>query len=84
MDEVLSLPQVAALLGVDKMTIYRWEKQGKVPAPKRLQRTNKRLYTMEDVDRLKRYRDAVVDPGTGNVLYPAIGDLAYSASGSLD
>ena len=65
MDNVLSLTQVAALLGVDKMTIYRWEKYGKVPPPKRLKRTNKRLYTREDVERLRRYRDAVLDPAPG-------------------
>ena len=61
-DNMLSLAEVAAKIGVNKMTIDRWEKQGKVQAPKRLKRTNKRLYSEEDVDRLIQFRDAVIEP----------------------
>jgi excisionase family DNA binding protein len=62
MSEMLSLTEVAERVGVNKMTIYRWERQKKVPAPKRLVRTNKRLYTEDDVARLIDFRDAVIDP----------------------
>ncbi|SDL14774.1 DNA binding domain-containing protein, excisionase family [Catalinimonas alkaloidigena] len=33
-EELLKLPQVAALLGVSKQTIYEWKRQGKLPAHK--------------------------------------------------
>jgi excisionase family DNA binding protein len=62
MSETFSLTEVADRIGVNKMTIYRWERQNKVPAPKRLRRTNKRLYTEDDVAKLINFRDAVIDP----------------------
>ena len=62
MSDTFSLTEVAQKLGVTKMTIYRWERQKKVPAPKRLVRTNKRIYTQDDVARLIDFRDAVIDP----------------------
>ena len=32
MDELLTLPQVAKILGLAERTIYKWSQQGKIPA----------------------------------------------------
>ncbi len=50
--------EVAQLLAVHPMTIYRWERDGKVPLPKRLKRTQECFYTEKDIKVLRKYRDA--------------------------
>lgn len=62
MGETFTRAQVASQLELSEQTIYRWEKDGKVTGPRRQLRTKKCLYTSEDVDRLRTYRDAVVEP----------------------
>ena len=54
-----SRKEVAAKLGINKQTIYRWEKDKKVPAPSRLVRRNMCIYTDDDIEVLEKYRDAV-------------------------
>lgn len=58
MQKLYSLREAAKKVGVVKMTLYRWERLGKVQAPKRLVRSNKRLYTDADIKRLIKFRDA--------------------------
>jgi excisionase family DNA binding protein len=52
-----TLTQVAEMVSIHKQTIYRWEKAGRIPQVKRLARTKERIYTDEDVDKIKEYRD---------------------------
>jgi len=44
------------------MTLYRWEKADKIPLPKRLARTNARIYTDHDIAAIKDWMERVVDP----------------------
>lgn len=57
-----SIGEVAARLGVDKVTIGRWEDRGSVPPAKRLRRNGRKFYTAADLALLLEYRDAVVEP----------------------
>ena len=57
-----TMAQAAVKIGVHKMTLYRWEKSGKVRAAKRLARTNERIYTDEDIELIIRWKEAVIDP----------------------
>lgn len=52
-----TLTQVAEMVSIHKQTIYRWEKAGRIPQVKRLARTKERIYTDEDVEKIKEYRD---------------------------
>jgi len=54
----LSLAEVARDLGVNPMTIRRWEKATGVVQPGRMPRTRQRVYSAEDVRRLRLYRDS--------------------------
>lgn len=62
MGERYTLKQVAKMLKVHYITIYRWEKKGLVAGPKRLARTRERVYFDEDVARLAAFRDRLIDP----------------------
>jgi hypothetical protein len=57
------------------MTIYRWERDGHVPQPKRITRTQECFYTTEDVEILRLWRDdtagrrgAKADKGKANIV----------------
>ncbi|HEX8620948.1 MAG TPA: MerR family transcriptional regulator [Allosphingosinicella sp.] len=52
----------AAKIGVHKLTLYRWEREGKIPPAKRYARKNERVYTDEDIQRIIAWKDAIVDP----------------------
>jgi excisionase family DNA binding protein len=55
-----NLSKVAEMVGVHKLTIYRWEKAGRIPAVKRLARTKERIYYDADIERIIEYRDRTV------------------------
>ncbi len=62
MAERYTLKQVAKMIKVHYITIYRWEKRGLVAGPKRLARTKERVYFDEDIARLTAFRDRLIDP----------------------
>ena len=45
---------LARILKVTKRTIYNWENAGKIPKVKRDKMSNYRMYTEEDIKRLKK------------------------------
>ena len=56
MGKLLRRKDVAELIGVAPITLYRWEKKGLSPAmPRRLERNNELIYTEEDVKVLKEW-----------------------------
>jgi DNA-binding transcriptional MerR regulator len=57
-----NMKKAAELIGVHKLTLYRWEKAGKVPRAKRFARKNERVYTDEDIARIKEWKDRIIDP----------------------
>lgn len=66
-----SMGMAAKALGVSKETLYRWEKQGKIPPAKRVARNNQRVYTPEDILKIREFKDAIRDPAS--TLEPAQG-----------
>lgn len=45
---------VAEILGITTRSLYNWEKAGKIPRPHRDPMSNYRLYTKEDIEKLKK------------------------------
>ena len=45
--------QVAGLLGVSLNTLYRWLQKGKIDEPMREPNSNYRLWTVEDIERIR-------------------------------
>jgi len=45
---------VARILKVTKRSIYNWENAGKIPKVKRDKMSNYRLYTEEDIKKIKK------------------------------
>ena len=54
MDTVLRTQDVAKAVGVSKRTLLRWLHEGKIPETVR-DRNNYRLFTEEDVDRIREF-----------------------------
>ena len=52
--KVYRINEVAEILGVPKRTLHSWERAGKIPKAKRDAVSKYRLYTGEDVEKLKR------------------------------
>ncbi|MCZ2078897.1 MAG: MerR family transcriptional regulator [Bryobacterales bacterium] len=50
----LKTAQVAESLGISLATLYRWLKESKIPEPYRDPSNNYRLWTVEDVERIRR------------------------------
>lgn len=48
--------EVTEMLGITKKTLYRWEAQGKIPKAKRELASNYRVYTAEDIEKIKKSR----------------------------
>jgi len=48
------IQDVARILGVTKRSIYNWEKAGKIPKVKRDRMSNYRIYSEEDLKKLKK------------------------------
>jgi DNA-binding transcriptional MerR regulator len=49
----LKTRQVAGLLGVSLNTLYRWLQKGKIDEPMREPNSNYRLWTVEDIERIR-------------------------------
>lgn len=54
MGEYYTANDIAALFKVTKMTIYRWEKAGKIPKARRHPMNKYRVYTMADIEKIKK------------------------------
>jgi excisionase family DNA binding protein len=54
MPDGLSVSKAAELLEIHPSTLKRWEREGKIPKAKRAARTNMRIYTQEDVEKIRR------------------------------
>jgi DNA-binding transcriptional MerR regulator len=52
--EHITTEQVATILGVSKRTLKTWLQIGKVPEPQRNPKNNYRIWTLADVDALRR------------------------------
>jgi predicted site-specific integrase-resolvase len=63
----LSTPQVAAEVGIDRVTLERWLGSGKVRKPKLVRAGEReyRIWTHSDVERLKRYKAKFYRKGRG-------------------
>lgn len=48
------MPEVAKILGTTRRTLFNWEKAGKIPKQKRDPMSNYRIYSDDDVKKLKR------------------------------
>jgi len=46
--------EVAEMLNINKMTLYRWESAKKIPKARRHPMNKYRVYTKEDVDKIKK------------------------------
>lgn len=46
--------EVADILGITTRSLYNWERAGKIPKPRRDPMSNYRLYTKEDLQKLKK------------------------------
>jgi excisionase family DNA binding protein len=53
-DSYLSTHEVAAILGVSRQTLYNWLRECRIPEPKRNPLTKYRLWTVQDVDRIRQ------------------------------
>ena len=54
MEKTYLIGEVAEILGVTKRSIYNWEKAGKIPKVKRDPMSSYRVYTEEDLEKLKK------------------------------
>ena len=52
--QYLKTRQVAQILGVSLNTVYRWLKQEKISEPLRDVENNYRLWTAEDIERIRQ------------------------------
>lgn len=46
--------EVAGMLNISKMTLYRWEKAKKIPRARRYPMNNYRVYTKDDIEKIKK------------------------------
>jgi excisionase family DNA binding protein len=52
--QYLKTRQVAQILGVSLNTVYRWLKEERIPEPLRNVGNNYRLWTSEDIERIRQ------------------------------
>jgi DNA-binding transcriptional MerR regulator len=50
----ITTEQVAKILGISKKTLKTWLQSGKVPEPDRNPKNNYRIWTLADVDAIRR------------------------------
>lgn len=62
--KVYARKQVASMLGISCNTISRWERKGKVPQPRRTIHNNQCLYTEENIQAIKEYKEREYIPPT--------------------
>jgi DNA-binding transcriptional MerR regulator len=56
------MKQAAEQIGVHKLTLYRWEREGKIAPARRYARKNERVYSDEDIARIIAWKNATIDP----------------------
>jgi DNA-binding transcriptional MerR regulator len=61
-----SMKKAAEQIGVHKLTLYRWEREGKIPPAKRYARKNERVYSDEDIARIIAWKNEIIDPAEAN------------------
>jgi len=63
----LSTKEVAAQVGIHRVTLEEWLRKGKVKSPKKVQIGGQtyRLWTDLDVERLKKYKERFYRKGRG-------------------
>ncbi len=68
----LSTPEVAKLVGIHPITLERWLAHGKIAGPKKLRAGKRvvRLWTMQDVERMKRHKVTSYRKGRGRKPKP--------------
>lgn len=49
-----TINEVADMLRMNRKTLYNWEAAGKIPKARRHPMNNYRVYTKEDVDKIKK------------------------------
>lgn len=54
MSKKLFAKDLVKILGVNRMTLFYWEKTGKIPKAKRTPMGNYRYWTKDDVEKIKR------------------------------
>jgi excisionase family DNA binding protein len=52
--KTLALAEVCNLLGISRKTFYNWEDAGKIPKPRRDPMSNYRVFSLKDIDKLKK------------------------------
>jgi excisionase family DNA binding protein len=52
--QTITTEQVAKILGVSKRTLKTWLQNGKVPEPQRNPKNNYRIWTLADVEAVRR------------------------------
>lgn len=52
-DSALTMTEVAKALGVHRDTLKRWIKEGKIPEARRNSANSYRMFTQDDVDKIK-------------------------------
>ncbi len=67
-----STAEVAAQVGIDRVTLERWLRSGKVKMPKtvRVGPRKYRLWTSGDIGRVKRYKEKFYRKGRGRKKKP--------------
>ena len=48
------MQEVAKILGITTRSLYNWEKAGKIPKPSRDPMSNYRIYSEQDLKKLKK------------------------------
>ena len=64
--KLYTVKQVLALAGISRNTIYKWERERKIPVPHR-NVSGHRVYTEEQAEEVRRYAQALYPP-TNDVL----------------
>ena len=65
--EYFSMKEAAKRVGVTKNTLFRWEKQNKIPPPKR-DRNGWRVYAAEDIPKILVFKNKIIDPNQAAAL----------------
>ncbi len=58
--------QIAKLVGKSVDTIYRWEKNNKIPKPKKLAHNHECVYTEENLKAIREFMNETIDPNDGD------------------
>ena len=64
--------QVARTVGIGRMTLLRWLKEGKIPEPRRISNVGleARIWTDLDVERVRKYKRENYRKGRGRKAKP--------------